>query len=68
MKQSSKIGLSLSCFKKMGVDLKKITSPLVLVSKDEFSITFSDVRVVVDPLEENTIQSCDTGLTPVAIN
>ena len=68
LKQSSKIGISLSCFKKMGVDLKKITSPLVLVSKDEFSITFSDVRVVVDPLEENTIQSCDTDLTPFVIN
>ena len=44
----------------MGVDMKKITSPLVLVSKDEFEITFSDVRVIANASEDNTIQLCDS--------
>ena len=60
LRQRSKVGISLSCFKKMGVDMEKITSPLVLVSKDEFEITFSDVRVIANASEDNTIQLCDS--------
>ena len=44
----------------MGVDTEKITSPLVLVSKDEFEITFSDVRVIANASDDNTIQLCDS--------
>ena len=42
----SSIGISLDCFAKIGVDLTKVTAPLVLVSEQPFALTFSDVRVV----------------------
>ena len=31
-----------------------------LTSKDEFEITFSDVRVIANASEDNTIQLCDS--------
>ena len=42
----SRIGISLDCFAKIGVDLTKVTAPLVLVSEEPFALTLSDVRVV----------------------
>lgn len=42
----TKMGISLACFTKFGVDLRKVNSPLVLVSSEPFAITFRDVRVV----------------------
>ena len=56
--QWSTVGISLECFSKVGVDLKKVTSPLVLVSKDPFGITFNDVRVVPNAPEKSLIK-CD---------
>ena len=43
-----KMGISLACFTKFGVDLKKINAPLVLVASEPFVITFRDVRVIGD--------------------
>ena len=31
------------------------------MSKDEFEITFSDVRVIANASEDNTIQLCDSS-------
>lgn len=42
----TKMGISLACFTKFGVDLRKVNSPLVLVASEPFAITFRDVRVV----------------------
>ena len=42
----TKMGISLACFEKFGVDLRKVNSPLVLVASEPFAITFRDVRVV----------------------
>lgn len=56
--QWSTVGISLECFSKVGVDLKKVTSPLVLVSKDPFGITLNDVRVVPNAPEKSLIK-CD---------
>lgn len=41
-----KMGISLACFTKFGVDLKKVNAPLVLVASEPFTITFIDVRVI----------------------
>ena len=56
--QWSTVGISLECFSKVGVDLEKVTSPLVLVSKDPFGITLNDVRVVPNAPEKSLIK-CD---------
>ena len=53
--QWSNVGISLSCFAKVGVDLKKVTSPLVLVSKEAFTITINDARVVPNASEKSLI-------------
>lgn len=53
--QWSNVGISLSCFAKVGVDLKNVTSPLVLVSKEAFTITINDARVVPNASEKSLI-------------
>ncbi len=58
--QWSTVGISLECFSKVGVDLNKVTSPLVLVSKEPFVITFNDVRVVPNAPEKSLI-NCDSS-------
>ena len=55
--QLSRIGISLQCFDKLGVDLSKVTSPMVLVSEELFVLTIRDVRIVPDPSQESMI-SC----------
>ena len=55
--QLSRIGISLQCFDKLGVDLSKVTSPMVLVSEDPFVLTIRDVRIVPDASQESMI-SC----------
>jgi beta-glucosidase len=55
--QLSRIGISLQCFDKLGVDLSKVTSPMVLVSEELFVLTIRDVRIVPDALQESMI-SC----------
>ncbi len=55
--QLSRVGISLQCFDKLGVDLSKVTSPLVLVSEKPFVLTIRDVRIVPDASQESMI-SC----------
>ena len=55
--QLSRVGISLQCFDKLGVDLSKVTSPLVLVSEEPFVVTIRDVRIVPDAPKESMI-SC----------
>ena len=55
--QLSRIGISLQCFDKLGVDLSKVTSPMVLVSEEPFVLTIRDVRIVPDASHESMI-SC----------
>ena len=55
--QLSRIGISLQCFDKLGVDLSKVTSPMVLVSEEPFVLTIRDVRIVPDASQESMI-SC----------
>ena len=55
--QLSRVGISLQCFDKLGVDLSKVTSPLVLVSEEPFVLTIRDVRIVPDAPQESMI-SC----------
>ena len=55
--QLSRVGISLQCFDKLGVDLSKVTSPLVLVSEEPFVLTIRDVRIVPDASQESMI-SC----------
>lgn len=55
--QLSRIGISLQCFDKLGVDLTKVTSPMVLVSEELFVLTIRDVRIVPDASQESMI-SC----------
>ena len=43
-----KLGISLDCFAKTGVNLKKVDSALVLVASEPFAVTFRDVRVIGD--------------------
>lgn len=57
-KQLSRVGISLGCFESIGVDLTKVTSPLVLVSKEAFALTIKDVRIVQEASQESVI-SCD---------
>jgi beta-glucosidase len=42
----ARLGISLGCFSKAGVDLRKVNSPVVLVASEPFAITFRDVRIV----------------------
>ena len=55
--QLSRVGISLQCFDKLGVDLSKVTSPMVLVSEEPFVLTIRDVRIVPDASQESMI-SC----------
>ena len=55
--QLSRVGISLQCFDKLGVDLSKVSSPMVLVSEEPFVITIRDVRIVPDASQESMI-SC----------
>ena len=55
--QLSRIGISLQCFDKLGVDLSKVTSPMVLVSEELFVLTIRDVRIIPDASQESMI-SC----------
>jgi hypothetical protein len=53
--QSVRLGVKLSCFEKVGVNLKKVDSPFVLVSSEEFALTIADVRVTKDIAEKSLI-------------
>ncbi len=51
-------GIPLSCFASAGVDFNRITSPLVLISSEPFTITIKDLRVTRD-LPESALLACD---------
>jgi beta-glucosidase len=53
--QPVRLGVRLSCFEKVGVNLKKVNSPFVLVSSKEFVLTIADVRVTTDISEKSLI-------------
>ena len=47
--------IPLSCFAKSGVDLSRITSPMVLLASEPFVITFKDLRITPHPAEDMLI-------------
>ena len=51
-------GIPLKCFASAGVDFNRITSPLVLVSSEPFTITINDVRVARE-LPDAALVACD---------
>ena len=46
---------SLSCFKEAGANLSNILAPLVVATKDDFKMSFSDVRILTDPPPESIV-------------
>ncbi len=56
--QMVRLGVKLSCFEKVGVNLKKVNSPFVLVSSKPFALTISDVRVT-SKISEKSLIGCD---------
>lgn len=55
--QWARVGISLSCFHKVGVNLTKVATPFVLVSSEAFAVTLRDVRVVANAPKTSLI-SC----------
>ena len=55
--QPVRLGVKLSCFEKVGVNLRKVNSPFVLVSSKEFALTIADVRVTKD-ISEKSLVGC----------
>ncbi len=51
-------GIPLKCFASAGVDFNRITSPLVLVSSEPFTMTINDVRVTRE-LPSSALVACD---------
>jgi beta-glucosidase len=53
-------GISLKCFKAVGVDLEKVTTPFLLTTNRSFALTIKDVRIVPNaPVEQ--VEHCDLG-------
>ena len=48
--------IPLSCFAKSGVDLSRITSPLVLISSGPFVVTFKELRITPDPPQDILVE------------
>lgn len=55
--QWARVGISLRCFNKVGVNLTKVATPFVLVSSEAFAVTLRDVRVVANAPKTSLI-SC----------
>ncbi len=55
--QWTRAGISLSCFRKLGVNLAKVTTPLVLLTTEAFAVTFRDARVTANA-PENSLINC----------
>jgi len=55
--QAVRMGVKLSCFEDVGVNLSKVDSPLVLVSSEAFTMTISDVRITND-IAEKALVGC----------
>ena len=50
-----RVSLKLSCFKEAGANLSNILAPLVVATKDDFKLSFSDVRILTDPPSESLV-------------
>jgi beta-glucosidase len=50
--------IKLSCFAAKGVDLSRVNTPFVLVSKEPFAMTISDVRISAE-VPASTLVSCN---------
>lgn len=55
--QPVRIGVPLSCFEKVGVDLTRVNSPFVLVSSKAFAVTLADIRLT-SKISENSLIGC----------
>lgn len=53
-------GISLECFKAMGVDLEKVTTPFLLASSEPFAVTIQDVRIMPNAPSE-LVEDCVLG-------
>ncbi|MDG1163960.1 MAG: glycoside hydrolase family 3 N-terminal domain-containing protein [Porticoccaceae bacterium] len=51
-------GISLKCFKAVGADLEKVTTPFLLATSRSFAVTIKDVRVVPNA-PADLIEYCD---------
>ncbi|MGB2040956.1 MAG: glycoside hydrolase family 3 protein [Porticoccaceae bacterium] len=53
-------GISLKCFKAVGADLEKVTTPFLLATSRSFALTIKDVRIVPNaPVD--LVEYCDLG-------
>lgn len=53
-------GISLKCFKAVGADLEKVTTPFLLTTARSFALTIRDVRIIPNaPIE--LVEYCDLG-------
>jgi beta-glucosidase len=53
-------GISLECFKALGVDLEKVTTPFLLASSEPFAVTIQDVRIMPNTPAE-LVEDCVLG-------
>jgi len=53
--QPVRIGVPLTCFEKVGVNLSRVNSPFVLVSSKPFALTIADVRLTAEISEKSLI-------------
>ena len=54
-----RISLNLSCFEKAGANLSHIVAPLVVATKDDFIMSFSDVRLLKNAPAESLVPCSD---------
>lgn len=50
-----RISLKLSCFEESGANLANIIAPLVVATKDDFTLSISDVRITMNPPPESVV-------------
>ena len=53
-------GISLKCFKAVGADLDKVTTPFLLATSKSFALTIKDVRIVPNA-PTDLVEYCDLG-------
>ena len=54
-----RISLKLSCFEQAGANLSHIVAPLVVATKDDFVMSFSDVRLLKNAPAESLVPCSD---------
>ena len=50
-----RISLKLSCFEESGANMANIIAPLVVATKDNFTLSISDVRITMNPPPESVV-------------